>query len=111
MTKRLTFCLLLIGLTISATIARAAGDPAKLYTDAYILIRDGERAEAKSDWAAAQAKYAAAQNILEGIRKDSPDWSAQMVEFRLKDCATKSPPPPRLPPRQPRRPARRHPQL
>lgn len=63
-----------------------AADPGDRYSDAFVLIQQGQIAEEKSDLATAYHKYRAALDTLHAIQADSPDWNAQMVEYRLKDC-------------------------
>ncbi len=63
-----------------------AADPGSRYADAFVLIEQGQAAEGKSDLATAYRSYQSALNTLHSIRIDSPDWNAQMVEYRLKDC-------------------------
>jgi chromosome segregation ATPase len=89
--------------TVPAKSAWAA-DPGSRYADAFVLIEQGQAAEEKSDLATAYRSYQSALNTLHSIRTDSPDWNAQMVEYRLKDCQArfdavkaKVPEPPRVP--------------
>ena len=46
-------------------------------------------AERNQIFATAYHKYQASLDILHTIRSDSPDWNAQMVEYRLKDCQSR----------------------
>ena len=78
-------CLLAV---VPAKSVRAA-DPGSRYADAFVLIEQGQAAEEKSDLATAYHKYQASLDILHTIRSDSPDWNAQMVEYRLKDCQSR----------------------
>ena len=66
-----------------------AADPGSRYADAFVLIEQGQAAEEKSDLATAYHNYQSALNTLHTIRTDSPDWNAQMVEYRLKDCQSR----------------------
>jgi hypothetical protein len=74
--------------TVPAKSAWAA-DPGARYADAFVLIEQGQAAEEKSDLATAYRNYQSALNALHSIRTDSPDWNAQMVEYRLKDCQSR----------------------
>ena len=76
---------------LSVVFARStrAADPGPRYADAFVLIEQGQTAEEKSDLATAYHKYEAALNTLHTIRTDSPDWNAQMVDYRLKDCQSR----------------------
>ncbi len=89
--------------TVPAKYAWAA-DPGSRYADAFVLIEQGQAAEEKSDLATAYRSYQSALSILHSIRTDAPEWNAQMVEYRLKDCQsrfdavkTKLPEPPPAP--------------
>jgi hypothetical protein len=66
--NKLVALLLVLGTVVSTFVARAADDPGQAYADAFILIQDGQNAEAKSDWATAAAKYNAAADKLRGLR-------------------------------------------
>ncbi len=78
----LVWCVLFLMLPKSAR----ATDPDHRYTDAVVLIQEAEDAEEKADYASAFPKYHDALNILHDIRTASPDWKANMVEFRVNDC-------------------------
>src|ERR1017187_2111383 len=106
MKKRLVFLFATALCLMSALPARStwAADPGPRYADAFVLIEQGQTAEEKSDLATAYHKYQAALDMLHTIRTDAPDWNAQMVEYRLKDCQsrfdavkTKLPEPPPAP--------------
>src|ERR1039457_3242878 len=88
MKKRLVFLFATALCLMSALPARStwAADPGPRYADAFVLIEQGQTAEEKSDLATAYHKYQAALDMLHTIRTDAPDWNAQMVEYRLKDC-------------------------
>src|ERR1017187_6321473 len=75
-------CLFSAGMPMGAK----AADPGDRYSDAFVLIQQGQAAEEKSDLSTAYQKYHTALDILHAIRIDSPDWNTQMVEYRLKDC-------------------------
>jgi DNA repair exonuclease SbcCD ATPase subunit len=81
----ITLCLWAV---MPAKSARAA-DPGSRYADAFVLIEQGQAAEGKSDFATAYRSYQSALNALHSIRTDSPDWNAQMVEYRMKDCQSR----------------------
>ena len=106
MKKRLVILFATALCLLSAVSARStwAADPGPRYADAFVLIEQGQTAEEKSDLATAYHRYQAALDILHTIRTDAPDWNAQMVEYRLKDCQsrfeaikTKLPEPPPAP--------------
>src|ERR1017187_2277611 len=106
MKKRLVVLFATALCLLSAIPARStwAADQGPRYADAFVLIEQGQTAEEKSDLATAYHKYQAALDILHTIRTDAPDWNAQMVEYRLKDCRsrfeaikTKLPEPPPAP--------------
>ena len=78
----LVWCVLFVVLPKSAR----ATDPGNRYTDAVVLIQEAEDAEGRADYANALPKYHDALNILHDIRTASPDWKANMVEFRVNDC-------------------------
>ena len=88
MKNRLAVFVVLASCLFSAALPKRAwaADPSDRYSDAFVLIQQGQAAEEKSDLATAYHKYRMALDILHGIRTDSPDWNAQMVEYRLKDC-------------------------
>jgi DNA repair exonuclease SbcCD ATPase subunit len=91
MKKRLVV-LFAIALCLLATVTSKsawAADPGSRYADAFVLIEQGQAAEEKSDLATAYRNYQSALSTLHSIRTDSPDWNAQMVEYRLKDCQTR----------------------
>src|ERR1017187_1877276 len=75
-------CVLFLVLPKSAR----ATDPGNRYSDAVVLIQEAEDAEQKADYVNALPKYNEALNILHDIRTASPDWKANMVEFRVNDC-------------------------
>lgn len=85
MKKRLVI-LYAIALCLLAVIPAWAADPGTRYADAFVLIEQGQAAEEKADLATAYHNYQSALSTLHSIRTDSPDWNAQMVEYRLKDC-------------------------
>jgi hypothetical protein len=60
-------------------------DPGTSYSDAFVLVQQGQAAEEKADLVTAYQKYRGALDILHTIRTEQPDWNGQMVEFRLKD--------------------------
>ena len=98
------FALVLCLVSVAFTQPARAADPGSRYSDAFVLIQQGQAAEEKSDLATAYHRYQDALNVLHSIRTDSPDWNAQMVEYRLKDCQshfdavkTKLPEPPPVP--------------
>jgi Flp pilus assembly protein TadD len=64
----------------------AVADPGERYLTAYFLIQEAERSAQNSEWSAAHAKYSAARKILVQIKADEPEWHANVVAFRLKDC-------------------------
>jgi predicted nucleic acid-binding Zn-ribbon protein len=66
-----------------------ADDAGSRYSDAFILIQQGQTAEGQSDHATAYHKYHEALDILHAIRTDWPGWNSQMVEFRLRDCQSR----------------------
>jgi predicted nucleic acid-binding Zn-ribbon protein len=91
MKKRLVV-LFAIALCLLATMpgkSAWAADPGSRYADAFVLIEQGQAAEEKSDLATAYHNYQSALSTLHTIRTDSPDWNAQMVEYRLKDCQSR----------------------
>ena len=91
MKKRLVV-LFAIALCLLATMpgkSAWAADPGSRYADAFVLIEQGQAAEEKSDLATAYHSYQSALSTLHTIRTDSPDWNAQMVEYRLKDCQSR----------------------
>ncbi|MGA2140638.1 MAG: hypothetical protein ABSH14_17430, partial [Verrucomicrobiia bacterium] len=90
MKNRLVVFFALASCLFSAVLPKcvSAADPGDRYSDAFVLIQQGQAAEEKSDLSTAYNKYHAALDILHAIRTDSPDWNAQMVEYRLKDCQT-----------------------
>ena len=91
MKKRLVVLFATALCLLSAIPARStwAADQGPRYADAFVLIEQGQTAEEKSDLATAYHKYQAALDILHTIRTDAPDWNAQMVEYRLKDCRSR----------------------
>jgi DNA repair exonuclease SbcCD ATPase subunit len=98
-----------------ASKAFAADDPGAQFVDARFLVQDGDDAAAKGDWATAHAKYSSALKILQAIRSQSPEWNANVVEYRIKYCTEHLeslkdklpavPPPPAEPPPAPAAPA------
>ncbi|MEI8316097.1 MAG: hypothetical protein WCG79_11690, partial [Verrucomicrobiota bacterium] len=86
MKKYLVLFLLLI---VAINFVRADADPGQLYADAFILLHDGQAAEHTADWATAFQKYTTAVDILNNIRKATPDWNPHVVEYRLKDITDK----------------------
>ena len=88
MKNRLAVVVALASCLFSAALPKLAWatDPGSRYSDAFVLIQQAQAAEEKSDLATAYRKYLAARDTLHAIRTDSPDWNAQMVEYRLKDC-------------------------
>lgn len=106
MKKRLVilFAIALCLLAVVPVMPAWAADPGTRYADAFVLIEQGQAAEEKADLATAYHNYQSALSTLHSIRTDSPDWNAQMVEYRLKDCQarfdaikTKLPEPPPAP--------------
>jgi hypothetical protein len=98
------FAIALCLLAVVPVIPAWAVDPGTRYADAFVLIEQGQAAEEKADLATAYHNYQSALSTLHSIRTDSPDWNAQMVEYRLKDCQarfdaikTKLPEPPPAP--------------
>jgi len=91
MKKRLVVLFAIVLCLLSVVPARStwAADEGSRYADAFVLIEQGQTAEEKSDLATAYHKYQAAVDILHGIRTEAPDWNAQMVEYRLKDCQSR----------------------
>jgi DNA repair exonuclease SbcCD ATPase subunit len=88
MKKRLVVLFVTALCLLAAVPAKSAwaADPGSRYADAFVLIEQGQAAEEKSDLAAAYRSYQSALSTLHSIRTDAPDWNAQMVEYRLKDC-------------------------
>lgn len=60
-----------------------AEGPDNLYLQIYALIQDGDSAAKESQPSQALAKYSEAQAALLRIKKDYPDWNAEVVKFRL----------------------------
>jgi chromosome segregation ATPase len=89
MKKLIAFCCIVASLATFTQPSRAEADPAKDYTEAFLAMREAERAEANSEFAKAQAKYKFALELLTTIRKDNPTWNTTMVEHRFNDCTTK----------------------
>jgi chromosome segregation ATPase len=86
MKKLIAFCCII---TAFITITYADADPSAQYTDAFLDMREAERAESNADWALAKTKYQAALDLLQAIRQANPSWNTTMVETRLKDCTEK----------------------
>ena len=66
--------------------ALAEVDPSERYLEAYFLIQEADEATAASTWAAADAKFSAALQVLNAIQSESPSWHASLVQFRIKYC-------------------------
>src|SRR5579862_5680549 len=84
--KKCLGILSVVAVCLLAVAPAKAADPGSRYADAFVLIEQGRTAEEQSDFATASQKYQESLGILHGIQSDSPDWNAQMVEYRVKDC-------------------------
>jgi predicted nucleic acid-binding Zn-ribbon protein len=87
MKNRLAVLFTLASCLISAALSKPAWamDPGSRYSDAFVLIQQGQAAEDKADLVTAYQRYHGALDILRAIRTEVPDWNGQMVEYRLKD--------------------------
>jgi hypothetical protein len=87
MKNRLAVLFTLASCVLSAALPKTAraSDPGSRYSDAFVLIQQGQAAEDKADLVTAYQRYHGALDILRTIRTEEPDWNGQMVEYRLKD--------------------------
>ena len=84
---RRTFAILclLVGFAAVPLTARAQGlDPAQeQFVNAFLNVRKGEEQESSSDFKAALKTFRAAADTLTRIKKESPNWQPDLVEYRL----------------------------
>ena len=84
---RRTFAILclLVGFAAVPLTARAQGlDPAQeQFVNAFLNVRKGEEQEGSSDFKAALKTFRAAADTLTRIKKESPNWQPDLVEYRL----------------------------
>jgi len=76
--------LLCLTVVLPVQLLADAGDR---FFAAYMLIQQGDTAEAKGDWATARVKFSAALTILNEIKTQSPAWHTDLVAFRSQYCA------------------------
>ena len=84
MKKVLLFCVVVALCNRGANQICAAADPGDRFLEAYFLIQEADAAQRQADWAKADTKFNGALEILKEIKKDSPDWNPNIIEFRLK---------------------------
>ena len=84
---RRTFAILclLVGFAAVPLTTRAQGlDPAQeQFVNAFLNARKGEEQENSSDFKAALKTFRAAADTLTRIKKESPNWQPELVEYRL----------------------------
>lgn len=81
--KKHLFLLISVVWVASAVLA-ADESPEDQFFKAASYALDAEAARSESDWAGAHTKFAAAQAILNRLRREHPDWNAQVVEYRIR---------------------------
>ena len=84
---RRTFAILclLVGFAAAPLTIHAQGlDPAQeQFVNAFLNVRKGEEQESSSDFKAALKTFRAAADTLTRIKKESPNWQPDLVEYRL----------------------------
>ncbi|MDZ4815109.1 MAG: tetratricopeptide repeat protein [Verrucomicrobiota bacterium] len=67
----------------------AAEDPANVYLNFFVTLQNAEKAESAGDLPSAMAKYKSAEQVLNKIKTQYPDWKKDIVDYRGKYVADK----------------------
>ena len=87
--SRVFSLVLFIALVSGSALALGKDDPAdkgaqQEFVNAFLNVRKGEELERTGDLRGALATYLSAAGALAKIKKDSPGWQKDLVDFRLK---------------------------
>lgn len=63
---------------------QAGKGPQQEFVNAFLNVRKGEEMERAGDLRNAMTTYRSAAGVLAKIKKDSPGWQTDLVDFRLK---------------------------
>jgi Flp pilus assembly protein TadD len=92
---------LILSVLLACVGGALAQSPDDLYLPIYNLIQEGDAAAERDEKAQALAKYTQARTALQKFQKGFPEWSTDVVKFRLNylgsriaNLSTLTPPPP-----------------
>ena len=86
MRRTLAILCFLAGIFLSPLAVRGQGieGAQQEFVNAFLSVRKGEGQESAGELKAALATFRSAANTLARIKKESPNWQPELVEFRLK---------------------------